>query len=68
MPAWGCCKPFYDPFYRHEKYDGKLYEVDRGRRRGLHLYLHRIYFYPTQPLGPMVGGRASPVVRKKQAR
>ena len=44
MPAWGCCKPFYDPFYRHEKYDGKLYEVDRGRRRGLHLYLHRIYF------------------------
>ena len=43
MAAGGCGEPFYDPFDRHEKYDGKLYEVDRGRRRGLHLYLHRIY-------------------------
>ena len=44
VPAGAGGEPFYDPFYRHEKYDGKLYEVDRGRRRGLHLYLHRIYF------------------------
>ena len=58
MPAWGCCEPFYNPFYCHEKYDGKLYEVDRGRRRSLH-YRSRIYFtcadvvdadfYPRQP-------------------
>ena len=42
MPAGGCCKPFYDPFYCHEKYDGKLNEIYRGRRRGLH-YRGRIY-------------------------
>jgi len=47
VAAGGCGEPFYDPFDRHEKYDGKLYEVDRGRRRGLHLYLHRIYFTTT---------------------
>ena len=43
MPAGAGGKSFYDAFYCHEKYDGKLNEIYRGRRRGLHLYLHRIY-------------------------
>ena len=45
MAAGAGGKAFYYALDRHEKYDGKLNEVDRGRRRGLH-YRGRIYFLP----------------------
>ena len=75
MTTWAGGEPFYDPFYCHEKYDGKLYEVDRGRRRGLHLYLHRIYFCDevvdksfTRGNPSARGGLGLDVANKKQAR
>ena len=42
MATGGCGEAFYDPFYCHEKYDGKLNEIYRARRCSLH-YRGRIY-------------------------